>query len=134
MLKTKNYIKGKQILTVKDLKDAPSTLFKKLKNGWEEFGIDNPVNNQFSRDGEDDDMIQFWLDKNLQLYDIYERIIEDRRPIFSEEIDQILDDMLSEFAYNYTDSENYQEEFMEDLLEELKYIFNITLIDKKEIS
>ena len=134
MLKQKTYKIGKQILTVKDLKDAPSTLFMKLKNGWEEFGIDNPVNNQFSRDGEDDDMIQFWLDKNLQLYDIYERIVEDRRPVFSKEIDQILDDMLSEFAYNYIDSENYQEEFMEDLLEELKYIFNITLIDKKEIS
>ena len=105
----------------------------KLKKGWEEFAIDNPVNNQFSKIGEDD-RIQFWLDKNLQLYDIYERLIENRRPVFSEEIDQILDDMLSEFAYNYTDSENYQEEFMEDLLEELKYIFNITLIDKKEDS
>ena len=133
MLKAKIYKKGKQILTLKDLKDAPSTLFMKLKKGWEEFCIDNPVNNQFSKIGEDD-RIQFWLDKNLQLYDIYERLIENRRPVFSEEIDQILDDMLSEFAYNYTDSENYQEEFMEDLLEELKYIFDITLIDKKEIS
>ena len=131
MLKQKTYKIRKQILTVKDLKDAPSTLFMKLKNGWEEFGIDNPVNNKFSKIG-DDDLIQFWLDKNLQLYDIYERIIEDRRPIFSKEIDQILDDMLSEFAYNYTDSENYQEEFMEDLLEELAYKFNITL--KKEDS
>ena len=131
MLKTRNYVKGKQILTLKDLKDAPSTLFMKLKNGWEEFSIDNPVNNQFSRDG-DDDMIQFWLDKNLQRYDIYERLIEDRVPIFSEEIDQILDDMLSEFAYNYTDSENYQEDYMEDLLEELACKFNITL--KKEDS
>lgn len=132
-MKTKTYKKGKQILTLKDLKDAPSALFMKLKKGWEEFAIDNPVNNQFSKIGEDD-RIQFWLDKNLQLYDIYERLIENRRPVFSEEIDQILDDMLSEFAYNYTDSENYQEEFMEDLLEELKYIFNITLIDKKEDS
>ena len=131
MLKQKIYKKGKQILTVKDLKDAPSTLFMKLKMGWEDFSIDNPVNAQFSKIG-DDDMIQFWLDKNLQLYDIYERLIEDRRPVFSEEIDQILDDMLSEFAYDYTDSENYQEEFMEDLLEELACKFNITL--KKEDS
>ena len=135
MLKQKTYKIGKQILTVTNLKDAPSTLFLSYKNNKGDcFCIDNPVNNQFSRGGEDDDMIQFWLDKNLQLYDIYERIVEDRRPVFSKEIDQILDDMLSEFAYNYTDSENYQEEFMEDLLEELKYIFNITLIDKKEIS
>ena len=134
MLKQKIYKKGKQILTIKDLKDAPNTLFVSYKHNKDDcFCLDNPVNSQFSKIGEDD-MIQFWLDKNLQLYDIYEKIIEDRRPIFSEEIDQILDDMLSEFAYNYTDSENYQEEFMEDLLEELKYIFNITLIDKKEIS
>ena len=130
MLKTKIYKKGKQILTLKDLKEAPDTLFMKLKKGYEEFAIDNPVTSYFP----EMDIIQFWLDKNLQLYDIYERIVEDRRPVFSKEIDQILDDMLSEFAYDYTDSENYQEEFMEDLLEELKYIFNITLIDKKEIS
>lgn len=132
MLKQKTYKIGKQILTVTNLKDAPSTLFLSYKNNKGDcFCIDNPVNNQFSKIG-DDDLIQFWLDKNLQLYDIYERLIEDRVPIFSEEIDQILDDMLSEFAYNYTDSENYQEEFMEDLLEELACKFNITL--KKEDS
>ena len=74
------------------------------------------------------------MENNLKNYDVWERIEKNRTPIFSEKIDEILDDMLSEFAYNYTDSENYQEEFMEDLLEELKYIFNITLIDKKEIS
>ena len=33
MLKTKTYKKGKQILTLKDLKDAPSALFMKLKKG-----------------------------------------------------------------------------------------------------
>lgn len=132
MLKQKIYKIGKQILTVADLKDAPSTLFMKFKKGWEEFSTDNPVNNQFSRDGEDDDMIQFWLDKNLQQYDIYERLVENRKPIFSEEIDQILDDMFAEFAYDYTDSENYKEEYMEVLLEELNCKFNITL--KKEDS
>ena len=126
MLKQKTYKIGKQILTVADLKNAPSTLFMKIKKGCEEFSIDNPVNSSFSKIGEDDE-IQFWLDKNLQRYDICERLIEDRKPIFSEEIDQILDDMFAEFAYNYTDSENYQEEFMEDLLEELNCRFNITL-------
>lgn len=126
MLKQKTYKIGKQILTVADLKDAPSTLFMKLKKGWEQFSIDNPVNSIFSKIGEDDE-IQFWLDKNLQRYDIWERIAEDRKPIFSEEIDQILDDMFAEFAYNYTDSENYQEDYMEDLLEELNCRFNITL-------
>lgn len=132
MLKTKIYKKGKQILTLKDLKDAPSILFLSYKNNKDDcFCIDNPVNSQFSKIGEDD-MIQFWLNKNLQLYYIYERIVEVRKPIFSEKIDEILDDMLSEFAYDYTDSENYQEEFMEDLLEELACKFNITL--KKEDS
>ena len=49
MLKQKTYKMGKQILTVEDLKNAPTTLFMKLKKGWEEFCIDNPVNNQFSK-------------------------------------------------------------------------------------
>lgn len=128
MLKQKIYKIGKQILTIEDLKNAPTTLFMKRKKGWEEFATNNPVYNYFP----EMDIIQFWLDKNLQLYDIYERLIEDRRPVFSGEIDQILDEMLSEFAYDYTDSENYQEDFMEQLLEELACKFNITL--KKEDS
>ena len=132
MLKRKIYEKGKRILTVNDLKYAPSTLFVRLKDmSFGEFAVDNPVNNMFSRIGEDD-LIQKWMENNLKNYDVWERIEKNRTPIFSEKIDEILDDMFAEFAYAYTDSENYQEEFMEDLLEELNCRFNITL--KKEDS
>ena len=132
MLKRKIYEKGKRILTVNDLKYASSTLFVRLKDtSFGEFAIDNPVNNMFSRIGEDD-LIQKWMENNLKNYDVWERIEKNRTPIFSEKIDEILDDMFAEFAYAYTDSENYQEEFMEDLLEELNCRFNITL--KKEDS
>ena len=132
MLKRKIYEKGKRILTINDLKDAPSTLFVRLKDtSFGDFAIDNPVNNMFSRIGQDD-LIQKWMENNLKNYDVWERIEKNRTPIFSEKIDEILDDMFAEFAYAYTDSENYQEEFMEDLLEELNCRFNITL--KKEDS
>lgn len=132
MLKQKIYEKGKQILTVNDLKAAPSTLFVRLKYAiFGEFAIDNPVNNMFSCIGEDD-LIQKWMENNLKNYDVWERIEKNRTPIFSEKIDKTLDDMFAEFAYAYTDSENYREEFMEDLLEELNCKFNITLKEEED--
>lgn len=130
MLKTRNYSKGKQILTVKDLKEATSTLFLSYKNSNGDcFYINNPVNNQFSKIGEDD-MIQFWLDKSLQLYDIYERLIEDREIVFSDKIDNMLDDMLSSFALEYADNEYPEAELMEKFLKELKENFRIEVRDE----
>ena len=81
MLKQKIYKKGKQILTVEDLKEATSTLFLSYKHNKDNcFCIDNPVGNQFDASG-DDELIDFWLTKGLQTYDIYERLIEDRASI-----------------------------------------------------
>ena len=125
MLRRKQYIKGRAILTVDDLKNAPSTLFISVKDSTrKESGIDNPVNTLFSRIGEDSD-IQHWLDKTLKFYSIWERIEEKREPIFSEEIDCMLDDMLSTFAYEYSDSEYHQEEVMEKLLKNINEKFTL---------
>ena len=53
MLKTRNYIRGKQILTVSDLKNATNELFVKDKTMVEFCCIDNPVNREFSYLGDD---------------------------------------------------------------------------------
>lgn len=124
MLKTRNYIRGKQILTVSDLKNAPDALYVRDKT-MTEFGcIDNPVNREFSRLG-DDEAIEKWLNSALKTHDLYERIIENREVIFSDKIDNMLDDILSDFAYEYTSTEYHQEDLMENLLRELREKFRI---------
>ena len=124
MLKTKTYSKGKQILTVSDLKNAPSGLFVKDKTMTEFYCIDNPVNREFSRLG-DDEAIEKWLNKGLQTHDMWERVQEDREIVFSDKVDNMLDDLLSQFAYDYSDSEYHQEELMEEFLHKLKKEFKI---------
>lgn len=124
MLKTKTYSRGKQILTVSDLKNAPSGLFVKDKNMTEFYCIDNPVNREFSRLG-DDEAIEKWLNKGLQTHDMWERVQEDREIIFSDRIDNMLDDMLSTFALEYADNEYHEAELMENFLRELKEKFRI---------
>ena len=124
MLKTKNYVKGKQILTVEDLVNAPSTLFLKDKKCKDvEFCIDSPVNNTFSVFEKDE--IQKWLEKGLENYDIWERVQEDREIVFSDKVDNMLDDMLSSFALEYADNEYHEAELMEKFLHELKEKFRI---------
>lgn len=124
MLKTKTYSRGKQILTVSDLKNAPSELFVKDKTMTEFYCIDNPVNREFSRLG-DDEAIEKWLNKGLQTHDMWERVQEDREIIFSDRIDNMLDDMLSTFALEYADNEYHEAELMENFLRELKEKFRI---------
>ena len=129
MLKTRNYIRGKQILTVSDLKNAPNGLFVKDKT-MTEFGcIDNPVIREFSYLG-DDEAIEKWLNSALKTHDLYERIIENREVVFSDKIDNMLDDMLASFAYEYSDTEYHNEEIMEKFLHELKEKFKIEVRDE----
>ena len=124
MLKQRNYLKGNQILTLKDLKSAPSALWVVYKNRiLSECCIDNPVNKDFSY--WEDDEIQRWLDNALKEVDLYERVLDVREIIFSDKVDNMLDDMLSSFAYEYSDSEYHQEEIMEKFLRELKERFKI---------
>ena len=124
MLKTRNYSKGKQILTVDDLIKASSTLWCKDKRCKSvEFWIDSPVNNTYSVFEKDE--LQKWLEKGLESYDMWERVEEDREIVFSDKVDNMLDDILSQFAYDYTDSEYHQEELMEQLLHKLKEEFVI---------
>lgn len=124
MLKTRQYIKGKQILTAEDLINAPSTLFLKDKRCKSvEFCIDSPVNNIFSVF--EQVLIEKWLKKGLETYDIWERIEEDREIVFSDKVDTMLDDMLSSFALEYADNEYHEAELMEKFLRELKEKFRI---------
>lgn len=126
MLKQRNYIKGKQILTVDKLISATSALWLKDKRCKSiEFCIDNPANNLYSVFEKDE--LQEWLKKILESYDVWERVPEIREVVFSEEIDNQLDDMLVNFAFSYSDSEYHQEEIMEIFLRDLKRKFNISL-------
>lgn len=124
MLKTRNYIRGKQILTVSDLKNAPSALYVRDKTMTEFYCIDNPVNREFSCLG-DGEAIEKWLNSALKTHDLYERIVENREVVFSDKIDNMLDDILSDFAYEYASTEYHQEDLMEKLLRELKEKFRI---------
>lgn len=124
MLKIINYAKGKQILTVEDLINAPSTLFLKDKRCKSiEFCIDSPVNNIFSIFEKPE--IEKWLEKGLETYDMWERVQEDREVVFSDKVDNMLDDMLSSFALEYADNEYHEVELMEKFLHELKEKFRI---------
>lgn len=124
MLKTINYSKGKQILTVDDLMSAPSTLFLKDKRCKSvEFCINSPVNNIFSIFEKPE--IEKWLEKGLENYDIWERVEEDREIVFSDKVDNMLDDMISSFALEYADNEYHEAELMEKFLHELKEKFRI---------
>jgi enoyl reductase-like protein len=124
MLKTKIYSKGKQILTVEDLINAPSTLFLKDKRCKSvEFCIDNPVNSVLSIF--EKDKIKEFIEAGLENYDIWERVEEDREIVFSDKVDNMLDDMLSSFALEYADNEYHEAELMEKFLHELKEKFRI---------
>lgn len=124
MLKQKVHVKGKQILTVDDLINAPSTLFLKDKRCKSvEFCINSPVNNVFSVFEKDE--IEKWLEKGLETYDMWERVQEDREVVFSDKIDTMLDDMLSTFTLEYADNEYHEAELMEKFLHELKEKFRI---------
>lgn len=124
MLKTRNYVKGKQILTVEDLINAPSTLFLKDKRCKDvEVCIDNPVNAVFSIF--EKDKIKEFVEAGLKNYDIWERIEENREIVFSDKVDSMLDDMLSSFALKYADNEYHEAELMEKFLHELKEKFRI---------
>lgn len=124
MLKAKIYSKGKQILTVEDLINAPSTLFLKYKGcKGVEFWIDSPVNNTFSIFEKDE--IEKWLKKGLETYDIWEGVQVDREIVFSDKVDNMLDDMLGTFALEYADNEYHEAEIMEKFLHELKEKFRI---------
>lgn len=124
MLKIRNYVKGKQILTAEDLINATSTLFLKDKRCKSvEVCIDNPVNSVLSIF--EKDKIKEFLEAGLENYDIWERIEEDRDIVFSDKVDNMLDDMLSSFALEYADNEYHEAELMEKFLHELKDKFRI---------
>lgn len=53
---------------------------------------------------------------------VYARKKVYREPVFNKEVDEVLDDWLSQFAYDYSESEFNQEEIMENKLAELKKI------------
>ena len=125
MLINSKFVKGKEIKCLEDMKQAVDGLWLKDKrHSWTEFVIDNPwISKQW---GEEDTTYEDWLNRGLESYIIYERVKEDRIPVFSDEIDNRLDDMLASFAYEYSDSSEYrQSEIMENFLKELKEKFRI---------
>lgn len=63
---------------------------------------------------------------------VYARKKVYREPVFDKEIDGVLDEFLSQFAYDYSESEFNQSEIMEDKLVELKKIIeNYYIIYKR---
>lgn len=63
---------------------------------------------------------------------VYARKKVYREPVFDKEIDEVLDDWLSQFAYEYSESEFNQEEIMENKLVELKKIIgNFYILSKR---
>lgn len=63
---------------------------------------------------------------------VYARKKVYREPVFDKEIDEVLDDWLSQFAYEYSESEFNQEEIMENKLIELKKIIgNYYILSKR---
>lgn len=119
MLINSKFVKGKEIKYLEDMKQAVDGLWLKDKqHNRTEFVVDNPwVSKQW---GEADANYQQYLDRCLQSYIVFERVREDRIPVFSDEIDNRLDDMLASFAYEYSNSEYRQDEIMENFLKELK--------------
>ena len=119
MLINSKFVKGKEIRCLEDMKKAVDGLWLKGRYpNWTEFVIDNPwVSKQW---GEEDAKYEDWLNKGLESYIVYERVREDRIPVFSEEIDNRLDDMLSSFALEYSSNEYCQDEIMKNFLRELK--------------
>ena len=71
------------------------------------------------------DKIKEFVEAGLENYDIWERIEEDREIVFSDKVDNLLDDMLSSFALEYADNEYHEAELMENFLRELKEKFRI---------
>ena len=130
MLIKSKFVKGKPITNLQGLKKADRGIWVAYKdkpsNQFTEYVIDNPYN--CKQWGDCDDAYQSWLNNALKVYDMWERVEQVREPIFSEDIDNKLDDILSSFAYDYSDSEYYQEEIMENLLKQLKEEFIITKI------
>ena len=119
MLINSKFVKGKEIKCLEDMKQAVDGLWLKDKrHNWTEFVIDNPWT--FKAWGEGDEKYEDWLNRGLESYIIYERVREDRIPVFSEEIDNKLDDMLASFAYEYSNNEYRQSEIMENFLQELR--------------
>ena len=119
MLLNSKFVKGKEITCLEDMKQAIDGLWLQDRtHHWNEFVVDNPY--MFKQWKDDDDKYQQYLDRCLESYIVYERVKENRVPIFNDEIDNRLDDMLSSFAYEYSDSEYHQAEIMENFLKELK--------------
>ena len=138
MLSCNKFVKGNEIKTLDDLILAESGLFVCPKNSTNAFGnyeyvIDNPLTNLKYKNKEsniDINRYKDWLINVLDTQIIYARIVEKRVPVFSEEIDNRLDDILSSFAYDYSDNEYHEEEIMEGLLKKLKEEFIITKREK----
>lgn len=119
MLINSKFVKGKEIKCLEDMKQAVDGLWLAGKySNWTDFIIDNPwVAKQW---GDEDARYEDWLNRVFESYVVYERIRENRIPVFSDEIDNRLDEMLASFAYEYCDSEYHQDEIMENFLKELK--------------
>ena len=124
------FVKGKPITTLEDMKQSVDGLWLKSKYPeWTEFVIDNPW--VYKQWGDQDDAYQDWLSNVLKRYNMWERIKQIREPVFTSEIDNRLDDILSSFAYEYSDCEYHQDEIMESLLKKLEKEFIITRREDK---
>lgn len=63
---------------------------------------------------------------------VYARKKVYREPVFDKEIDEVLDDWLSQFAYEYSESEFNRDEIMENKLVELKKLIgNFYILSKR---
>lgn len=122
MLRATKKVKGPLVTTVQELRMCDDGLFLEYRDHrlTDPFAIDNPITA-----AHDDVFAQKFLDKGLEDYIIYKRQILFREPVFTDEVDNLLDDILSSFAVEYADSEYHQEDIMENLLRELKEKFKI---------
>ena len=125
MLIKSKFIKGNKINSFEDLKNAEDGLWLEYKPGTNiyqhnSFVIDNPYVGKIWGDG--DQKYISWLSNLFNDYIPYTRVKEERMPVFTDDLDEKLDDLFSQFAYNYSDSEFHQDEIMEKLLQDLKNI------------
>lgn len=119
MLKAFKYIVGNEIVTYQDILDATDGFF--IISEYEKYAIDQSTILTKTEVGS----LKRLKDINDQGSKIYARKKKYREPVFNEELDNTLDELLCEFAYEYSDEEFGNEELLEALLRKLKNLFVI---------
>lgn len=123
MLNKEWYELGEEIKTPEQARKCKEGFY--IRDKYNTYGIDAKMilrGNDLT-----DEQIQQVLDKYKDRYTIWEKKLVKRKIIYSEKIDQILNDLIMDFAIN-TEIEYYpQETPMDKLLNRLNEYFDITL-------